>query len=80
MGLVEHCENLGWEGCINIDKKPESVLLVKNLLRNTKINEELKKHRWPNTRYYVDMVTAELEKNGELYRPRHNFLKPTRGE
>ena len=25
-------------------------------------------------------LIAKLEKNGELYRPRHNFLKPTRGE
>jgi replicative DNA helicase Mcm len=25
-------------------------------------------------------LIGKLEKNGELYRPRHNFLKPTRGE
>ncbi|OGF62052.1 hypothetical protein A2926_01670 [Candidatus Giovannonibacteria bacterium RIFCSPLOWO2_01_FULL_44_40] len=43
MKIYKDSENLGWVGCVHFDRAQQSMLLVKNLKRQSQVEEEMKK-------------------------------------
>ena len=66
MKIKKDPENIGWAGCIDINRDTKEILAVKSTKRQAQIDAEIKKRDWHPSRKATWMITGELARAGTL--------------
>ncbi|MDP2669229.1 MAG: hypothetical protein Q8P07_05355 [bacterium] len=66
MKINKDPENIGWAGCIHIDRTTKKILAVKSTKRQAQIDAEIKKRNWHPSKKATWMITGELSRAGTL--------------